>query len=105
MQKNTPGLTHITKSLKNERTLYLASYLTFLATPEQSLTDDTLFPGTFLIKVINFYNQTCLGYVKMHGWLAMACNAILKNGGIPRESIISQLFLTLDYKTWYQIRG
>ena len=32
------------------------------------------------------------------------CNAILNNGGIPTKSIISQLILTIDYETWYQIK-
>ena len=27
-------------------------------------------------------------------------NAILKNGGVTTESFISQLLLSLDYKTW-----
>ena len=30
-------------------------------------------------------------------------NAILKNGGVTTKSFISQLLLSLDYKTWYQI--
>ena len=38
--------------------------------------------------------------------VAMAtCNAILKNGGIPTKSIISQLLLTIEYLTWYQINN
>ena len=32
-------------------------------------------------------------------------NAILKNGGRPRNSIISQLLLILDNKPWYQIKA
>ena len=32
-------------------------------------------------------------------------NAILKNGGVTTKSIISQLLLSLDYKTWYQIKA
>ena len=29
-------------------------------------------------------------------------NAILKNGGVTTKAFISQLLLSLDYKTWYQ---
>ena len=32
-------------------------------------------------------------------------NAILKNGGVTTKSFISQLLLSLDYKTWYQIQA
>ena len=32
-------------------------------------------------------------------------SAILKNGGVTTKSIISQLLLSLDYKTWYQIKA
>ena len=32
-------------------------------------------------------------------------NAILTNGGRPRNSIISQLLLILDNKPWYQIKA
>ena len=32
-------------------------------------------------------------------------NAILKNGGVTTKSFISQLLLSLDYKTWYQIKA
>ena len=31
-------------------------------------------------------------------------NVILKNGGVTRKSFISQLLLSLNYKTWYQIK-
>ena len=47
MQKNTPGVTHITKYPQNEGTLYSASTLTYLATPEQFLMVAILFTGTF----------------------------------------------------------
>ena len=32
-------------------------------------------------------------------------NAILKNGGVTTKSFISQLLLSLDYKTWNQIQA
>ena len=32
-------------------------------------------------------------------------NAILENGGRPRNSIISQLLLILDNKPWYEIKA
>ena len=32
-------------------------------------------------------------------------NAILKNGGVTTKSFISQLLLSPDYKTWYQIKA
>ena len=31
-------------------------------------------------------------------------NEILKNGDVTTKSVISQLLLSLDYKTWYQIK-
>ena len=31
--------------------------------------------------------------------------AILKNGGVTTKPFISQLLLSLDYKTWYQIQA
>ena len=44
------------------------------------------------------------GYLKYMVSMATR-NAILKNGGIPTRSIISQLLLILDNKTWYQIKA
>ena len=38
-------------------------------------------------------NQTCLGYVKMYG--CYGNYAVLKNGGVPTKSIISQLLLII----------
>ena len=32
-------------------------------------------------------------------------NGILMNGNVPTKSIISQLFLSVDYSTWYQIQA
>ena len=32
-------------------------------------------------------------------------NAILKNGGVTRKSFESQLLLSINYKTWYQIKA
>ena len=32
-------------------------------------------------------------------------NAIIKIGGVTTKSFISQLLLSLDYKTWYQIQA
>ena len=46
--------------------------------------------------------KTHLGYAKMYGFKGNP-NLIFKNRGVPTKSLISQLLLILDYKTWYQI--
>ena len=100
-QRNTLGVTSSEISLKMGVYFTPASNLTYLAPPGQLFMGAKLFSGTPRC-IKNVSNKFIWAMLKC--MVAMANrNAILKNGGLPTKSIISQLLLTIDYLTWYQI--